>query len=98
MVGVVELENVEPGKDFVLLGAIQLEIPDQGRIVRASEEPGIKPVNFFIRKTCPCNEYPLLSVYIEELRYAGVYLVFLFMLQNTEAVLTSTHNLCFEQK
>ena len=46
--------------------------------------------------------------YIEKLGYAGVYLFFIFLLQNidsgyslerlAEAVLTCTHNLCFEQK
>ena len=38
---------------------------------------------------------------IAKLGYAGVYLLFLFLLQNIdcgEAVLTCTHNLCFEQK
>ena len=35
--------------------------------------------------------------YIAELGYAGVYLFFLFLLL-AEAVLTCTHNLCFEQK
>ena len=59
------------------------------------------------RKTCPCNIYPLEPhYYIAKLGYAGVYLFFLFLLQNIdcgyslepEAVLTYTHNLCFEQK
>ena len=69
---------------------------------------------FIIRKTCPCNVYPLKpNFYIAKLGYAGVYLFFLFLLQNidcggggggrgggglAEAVLTCTHNLCFEQK
>ena len=36
-----------------------------------------------IRKTCPCNEYPLKPhFYIAKLGYAGVYLFFLFLLQN----------------
>ena len=39
-----------------------------------------------IMKTCPCNVYPLKPHL--KLGYAGV----------DEAVLTSTHNLCFEQK
>ena len=36
-----------------------------------------------IRKTCPYNEYPLKPhFYIEKLGFAGVYLFFLFLLQN----------------
>ena len=34
-----------------------------------------------IRKTCPCNIYHL---YTEKLGYAGVYLLFLFLLQNID--------------
>ena len=59
-------------------------------------------------KTCPFNVYPPEPhFYIAKLGYAGVYIFFLFLLQNIdcgysleppEAVLTSTHNLCFEQK
>ena len=38
-----------------------------------------------IRKTCPCNVYPLEPhVYIAKLGYAGVYLFFLFLLQNID--------------
>ena len=39
-----------------------------------------------IRKTCPCNEYPLKPhFYIEKkLGFAGVYLFFLFLLQNID--------------
>ena len=40
-------------------------------------------VSLFIRKICPCNVYPLESqFYIAKLGYAGVYLFFLFLLQN----------------
>ena len=59
----------------------------------------------YIRKTCPCNEYPLEPhFYIAKLGYEEVYLFFLVLLQNidcgylVEAVLTCTHNLCFKQK
>ena len=39
----------------------------------------------YIRKTCPCNEYPLKPhFYIEKMGYAGVYLFFLFLLQNID--------------
>ena len=38
-----------------------------------------------IRKTCPCNVYPPEPhFYIAKLGYAGVYLFFLFLLQNIE--------------
>ena len=38
-----------------------------------------------IRKTCPCNEYPLKPhFYIVKMGYAGVYLFFLFLLQNID--------------
>ena len=41
--------------------------------------------NMVIRKTCPCNVYPLKPhFYIEKLGYAGVYLFFLFLLQNID--------------
>ena len=76
-------------------------------------------VSILIMKTCPCKVYPLKPhFFIVKLGYTGVYLFFLFLLQNIdcgysleppqrggsnvylqcEAVLTSTHNLCFEQK
>ena len=38
-----------------------------------------------IRKTCPCDEYPLKPpFYIVKLGYAGVYLFFLFLLKNID--------------
>ena len=38
-----------------------------------------------IRKTCPCNIYPLKPhFYIVKLGFAGVYLFFLFLLQNID--------------
>ena len=38
-----------------------------------------------IRKTCPCNAYPLKPhFYIVKLGFAGVYLFFLFLLQNID--------------
>ena len=38
-----------------------------------------------IRKTCPCNVYPLIPhFYIEKLGYGGVYLFFFFLLQNID--------------
>ena len=38
-----------------------------------------------IRKTCPCNIYPLIPhFYIEKLGFAGVYLFFLFLLKNID--------------
>ena len=39
----------------------------------------------YIRKTCPCNIYPLKPhFYIVKLGFAGVYLFFLFFLQNID--------------
>ena len=39
----------------------------------------------YIRKTCPCNVHPLKPhFYIAKLGYAGVYLFFLFLLQNID--------------
>ena len=64
---------------------------------------------FIVRKTCPCNMYPLKPhFYIAKLGYGGVYLFFLFLLQNIDCGYSlepprrgcsneSTHNLCFEQ-
>ena len=38
-----------------------------------------------ITKTCPCNVYPLKPhFYRDKLGYAGVYLFFLFLLQNID--------------
>ena len=42
-------------------------------------------VSSYIRKTCPCNVYPLEPhFYIAKLGFAGVYLFFLFLLQNID--------------
>ena len=39
----------------------------------------------YIRKICPCIVYPLIPhFYVAELGYAGVYLFFLFLLQNID--------------
>ena len=44
----------------------------------------LKPERF-IRKTCPCNVYPLEPhFYIAKLGFAGVYIFFLFLLQNID--------------
>ena len=54
-----------------------------------------------IRKTCPCNEYPRKPhFYIVKLGCAGVYLFFLFLLQNRDCgySLEPPHNLCFGAK
>ena len=52
-------------------------------------------------KTCPCNVHPLTTpFYIVKLGFTGVYIIFLFLLQNIACrySLERTHNLCFEQK
>ena len=63
-----------------------------------------------ITKTCLYNFYPLKPhFYVVKLGFTGVYIIFLIFAQKTqivgtrqnrlcEAVLTSTHNLCFKQK
>ena len=53
-----------------------------------------------IRKTYLYNIDPLKpDFYIVKLGFTGVYIIFLISTQKQgEAVLTSTHNLCFEQK
>ena len=59
--------------------------------------------------TCPCVLYTLTPrFYIVKLEFTGVYIIFLFLLsiiycgyslnRQNEAVLTCTHNICFEQK
>ena len=65
-----------------------------------------------IRIICPLDLYPLAPhFYIVKLGFTGVYIIFLFLLQNidcgysleppqyhlTEVVLKCTHTLCFEQ-
>ena len=60
----------------------------------------------YITKTRLYNVDPLKPhFYIVKLGFTGVYIIFLISAQNIdcgyslgEAVLTSTHNLCFEQK
>ena len=63
----------------------------------------------YITRTCLYNVDPLEPhFYIVKLGFTGVYIIFLFLLKNIDcgyslepprqAVLTSTHNICFEQK
>ena len=63
-----------------------------------------------LHETCPCNEHPLTPhFYIVKLGFTGVYFFLIFAPKHrlwvlvrtallTEAVLTCTHNQCFEQK
>ena len=60
-----------------------------------------------ITKTCLCNFDPLKpQFYIVKLGFTGVYIIFLisaqkhrlWVLVRTASLLTSTHNLCFDQK
>ena len=55
---------------------------------------------FLVLETCLYNFDPHKPhFYMVKLGFTGVYLIFLISAQNiVEAVLTSTHNLCFEQK
>ena len=55
----------------------------------------------FITKTCLYNFDPLKPhFYIVKLGFTGVYIIFLISVQSIDCgySLTSTHNLCFEQK
>ena len=50
------------------------------------ETPGTN-IKSYIRKTCPCNEYPLEPhFYIAKLGFAGVFLFFLLLLQKIDFV------------
>ena len=67
--------------------------------------PNCSVVLFSLRKLAYIILTPLKPhFYIVKLGYTGVYIIFLISAQNIdcgyslEAVLTSTHNLCFEQK
>ena len=54
-----------------------------------------------IMQTCPCIVHPLSPhFYIVELGFTGVYIIFLIsaLKQRLLVLVTSTHNLCFEQK
>ena len=53
----------------------------------------------FITKTCLYNVDPLKPYfYIVKLGFTGYTVLFLFLLRQCMAALTSTHNLCFEHK
>ena len=66
--------------------------------------PSKAPDKGFITKTCLYNFDPLKPhFYIVKLGFTGVYIIFFISAKKhrlclVEAVLTSTHNLCFEQK
>ena len=54
-------------------------------MIRKSRSKNFESQTTDIRKTCPCNVYPLEPhFYIAKLGYAGVYLFFLFLLQNID--------------
>ena len=66
-----------------------------------SKYEGIADITLLSRitKTCLYNSYPLKRhFYLVKLGFIGVYIIFLISSKNTEAVLTSTQNRCFEQK
>ena len=59
----------------------------------------LRLIQILITKTYLYNFDPLKPhFYIVKLGFTGVYIIFLFLLKNIEAVLTSTHDLCLEQK
>ena len=58
---------------------------------------------FIITKTSPCNEDPLTPYFYKvKLGFTGVYIIFLFLLQNIYCWYwlepPRIHNQCFEQK
>ena len=66
---------------------------------QSQEQQQKRQTRLIIRKTCPCNKYPLIPhFYIVKLGYAGVYLFLLFLLKNIEKYLSfffSTKNFRF---
>ena len=89
-------------------GSPELEIPELEIPETPDPEiPEIPKQKLHIMKTClynfdPCKPH----FYIIKLGFTGVYIIFLISAQKrrlwvivrTASVLTSTHNLCFEQK
>ena len=79
------------------LAARVLENVENNKCLGVTIRKGFSPGLFssYIRITCPCNEdspyIPLL--YSKTGVYRGIHLFLL-----TEAVLTCTHDICFEQK
>ena len=78
-------------------------------VIRIDIQPLDTGASLSIKKTCLYNFDPLKPHFsIVKLGFTGVYIIFLILLKNidcgtlqnrlAEAVLTSTHNLCFEQK
>ena len=57
-----------------------------------------KYLTFFILKTCPCNIQRFFSEAKIESFNGNFLILFLVLLNLSEAVLTSIHNLCFKQK
>ena len=54
-----------------------------GFSIRSDTNQGLKPLVIII--TCACNEYPLTPhFYIVKLGFTGVYIIFLFLLQNID--------------
>ena len=65
--------------------SISIDITDTLRMHAGSKISVCLNFSVIIRKTCPCNVYPLMPhFYVEKLGYAGVYLFFLFLLQNID--------------
>ena len=74
------------GMGEVLLDMYLIYEPPHGKTNNLHMQKQFDFFNFQnIRKTCPCNQYPLKPhFYIVKLGYAGVYLFFLFLLQNID--------------
>ena len=73
------------GKSIRQIWVKRTLIKDLLDITFEGTDNGVELDHYLIRKTCPCNVYPLIPhFYIAKLGYAGVYLFFLFLLQNID--------------
>ena len=99
---ILEKITLKPGLPGVRLDTPLMKVSDGEINVSKVAGREHSSVTHIIRKTFPCNIYPLIPYfYIAKLGYAGVYLFFLFLLQSIDcgySLKTCTHNLCFELK
>ena len=79
-----EIAEKQMGNDRYLQTVVdikQLELRDNDVMICTFPRAGMH----FIRRTCPCDLYPLTShFYIVKLGFTGVNIIFLFLLQNID--------------